>query len=108
MQRAATSEGWKEQRQVGQVIQERPLAVGRRTVQVNKMRAVADHRTSFSNGGKHLPKDPEVGTDAFHPWVVLDLSDETCQKVSDVLRAVEVLGKCPATASCIIFCCRRR
>ena len=52
---------------------------------------------------KKLQEDnTRVGTDAFHPRVLLHLSDETCQLVADFLL-VQVIGKKPATASCIMF-----
>ena len=41
--------------------------------------------------------------DAFHPRVLLGLSDETCHKVADFLHVVEVIGKWPTAASCISF-----
>ena len=43
------------------------------------------------------------GTGAFHPRVLLDLSDETCQKVADFLFVVEVIGTCPTVASRVVF-----
>ena len=35
--------------------------------------------------------------------VLLDLSDETCQSFADLLHVVKVIGKWPATASCIVL-----
>ena len=65
---------------------------------------MADHRARlFIKNGKKLQKTTCVGTDAFHPRVLLDLSDDTCQKVLGFLHVVEVVGQWPAAASCIMF-----
>ena len=37
------------------------------------------------------------------PRVLLDLSDDTCQRVADFLDVVNDIGKWPATASCMTF-----
>ena len=47
-------------------------------------------------------KTAGVGTDALHPSVLLDLSEETCRTITDVLHVVEVIGKWPA-AGCSMF-----
>ena len=48
-------------------------------------------------------KTTGVGTDAFHPRVLLGLSSETCQPVVDFPHVVEVIGRWPAAASSIMF-----
>ena len=43
------------------------------------------------------------GTDAFHPGVLLNFGDESCEKVADFLHSMDVIGKWSATTSCIMF-----
>ena len=43
------------------------------------------------------------GTDAFHPRVLLNFGDESCEKEGDFLAFYGVIGKWPATTSCIMF-----
>ena len=57
----------------------------------------------LQGAAKSYTKATGPGPDAFHPRVLLGLSDETCHKVADFLHVVEVIGKWPTAASCIFF-----
>ena len=64
---------------------------------------VADLMASNENTAKNYKKSTGVGTDAFQPQMLLDLSNETCRTVADYLHVVEVIWKWPTTAICIMF-----
>ena len=69
--------------------------MGRRTVQADRRRALRSQDKIFT-WRQQVTKKHNVGTDAFHPTIVLDLSEASSRKVAVFLHVVEVIGKWPA------------
>ena len=69
-----------------------------------KKRSVADHKArGKKTKARSYRKATSVGTDAFHPRALFDLSDEAWESAAGFKHIVEVIGEWPATTRCILF-----